>query len=243
MDTVTGKEFAIRYEGPLPGTIEQAWDAITEGTSGWLWPTEYEHREGGEAPYGGTVLVWDPPHRVVGRTDGENGWFNQLENVLDHTPEGGVYLRYVHSGVFTDDWDSQYDGASKHTVFYLHTLGQYIEYFPGRRAAYLGIHDGPATSLTPQGFGVLTAALGISDRTSVGDRITVSIPGLDRIDAEIDYIDDHFVGLRTTDAMYRFFGRNAWGAPVGMGHHLFAPDADAERAERSWRDWIEAVYA
>ena len=59
--------------------------------------------------------------------DGPDGWFNQLEHVLEPLDGGRARLHYVHSGIFADNWDEQYDGASKHTEFYLHTLGQYLQ--------------------------------------------------------------------------------------------------------------------
>ena len=66
------------------------------------------------------------------RVEGENGWFNQLENVIEARDGGTTFVRYVHSGVFTDDWDNQYDGANQHTDFYLHTLSQYLQHFSHR---------------------------------------------------------------------------------------------------------------
>ena len=74
--------------------------------------------------------------------DGPDGWFNQLEHVLEPLDGGRARLHYVHSGIFADNWDEQYDGASKHTEFYLHTLGQYLKYFDGRPVVFTDI-QGP----------------------------------------------------------------------------------------------------
>ncbi|MFD8818693.1 SRPBCC domain-containing protein, partial [Streptomyces sp. NPDC059627] len=63
------------------------------------------------------------------------------------------------------------------------------------------------------------------------------------LDAVVDYRDPYFVGLRTDDALIRFFGRNHWGAPVGISIHDFAPDADAEANETAWQDWLNGVYS
>ena len=44
-------------------------------------------------------------------------------------------------------------------------------------------------------------------------------PGLDPVDAVVDYATPNFIGVRSADGLYRFFGRNAFGMPVGLGHH------------------------
>src|SRR4051812_1466067 len=122
---IMSKEFEIVREFEVDAGPEQVWDAITTGTGGWLWPMEYEPKEGGAAPYGGTVTVWEPPHRMTARVEDVEGipqqTFNQLEHVIEPREGGGSWVRYVHSGIFVEDWDNQYDGAGKHTDFYLHT--------------------------------------------------------------------------------------------------------------------------
>ena len=41
--------------------------------------------------------------------------------------------------------------------------------------------------------------------------------------------------------LHRFFGRNAWGGPVGMSIHHFG-DVDVDAATRAWSDWLNGVY-
>jgi hypothetical protein len=43
--------------------------------------------------------------------------------------------------------------------------------------------------------------------------------------------------------MYRFFGRNAFGAPVGMTVHDFSGHGDSEAAARAWGGYLAKVYA
>ena len=45
--------------------------------------------------------------------------------------------------------------------------------------------------------------------------------------------------MRTGDALYRFFGRDAFGWPVGVGIHLFDEHADAGRTSEAWRVWLD----
>jgi hypothetical protein len=111
------------------------------------------------------------PSHLVSRMDGPDGWFNQLEHVLEPLDGGRAKLHYVHSGIFADNWDEQYDGASKHTEFYLHTLGQYLQYFDGKPVVFTDI-QAPASSQTPDGFVQLKKALGV-DGVSCRDAVDV----------------------------------------------------------------------
>src|SRR5438094_725133 len=147
------KEFEIRREVVLPAEPEAVYAAITTGQANWMFPVP------SPAPQ-----VAEPPGRFAVRIDGEDGWFNALEYVIEARDGGTAVLRYVHSGVFTDDWDNQYDGASKHTDFYLHTLGQYLACFPGRTAAYISI-PGPVASADPKAMDTLERALGLTSRS------------------------------------------------------------------------------
>lgn len=235
------KEFKIVHESEIEGTPQQVFDAATVGMSGWMWPVEIEPKLGGAGPFGSSVTVWEPPHRYSNRVDGEGGFFNELEFDISELPDGKSWLRYVHSGVLFEDWDNQYDGAAKHTAFYQHTLGQYVKHFAGRQAAFADI-QGPAASSAPDAFTAVKSALGIHD-AGAGGHVSVAIAGLGTVEAEVDYLDENFVGLRTGDAMFRFFGRNAFGAVVGMTIHLFAEGADADAAGAAWGAWLNGLYS
>ena len=50
--------------------------------------------------------------------------------------------------------------------------------------------------------------------------------GIEPIDGVVDYATDAFLGVRSADALYRVYGRDAWGWPVGVAHHLFADGVD-----------------
>ncbi|MCL6302304.1 SRPBCC family protein [Streptomyces kronopolitis] len=236
------REFEIRREVVLPASPEDVFAAVTSGTGAWMFPKEKVAAVGGSDAEDDAVTVWEPPHRFEVRVDGEDGWFNALEYVIEARDGGTAVLRYVHSGVMSDeDWDGQYDGARLHTDFYLHTLGQYLRYFTGRPAAFADV-QGPAASRTPDGFGTLLRALGATATTAVGDRLRLELPGTAPLDAVVDYRTEHFLGLRTDGGLYRFFGRNAFGAPVGLTLHLFEGDTDAEKAGRAWQHWLDGLY-
>ncbi|OIJ63134.1 SRPBCC family protein [Streptomyces mangrovisoli] len=240
------KEFEIVREFEVDATPEEVWTAITEGTGGYLWPMQPpEPRVGGAAAFGSTVTAWDPPHHLTIRSE-DVGFPTQSANQLEHTVEprdgGRAWVRYVHSGIFTDDWDNQYDGASRHTDFYLHTLREYLVHFAPRPVAFATV-DGPAASAVPEGLEPAARALGLTAETAVGERVTVRGPHGRPVEAVLDHRDAYFIGLRTDDALVRFFGRGHWGAPLGISVHDFAPDADAKENGAAWQEWLDGAYA
>ncbi|WP_340684677.1 SRPBCC domain-containing protein [Amycolatopsis coloradensis] len=232
------KESEVRFEGFLPTTPADSWAAITTGSGGWLWPIQYEPRDGGAesglTPDGGMVTVWKPSQRFVTYAEDESGWFNTLEYVLE-PKDGGTYLRYEHTTVL-DDWDVEYDACRQHTSFYYHSLSEYLKHFNRRQAKYFKA-NAPEASKAPKAFEAVRAAIGAK---AVGDRVYLDVPGVEGV---VDYLTPAFIGVRTEDALYRFYGRNVWGWPVGIGHHLFAEDADADEAAKAWTAWLNDLYA
>ncbi|MEU1556741.1 SRPBCC domain-containing protein [Streptomyces scabiei] len=243
------KEFEIAREFEVDATPAEVWEAVTAGTGGWLWPMEApEPRVGGKGPFGSDVIAWDPPHRYTNRVEDVEGISEQTLNQLDYTIEPRdegkrAWVRYVHSGIFVDDWDNQYDGAAKHTGFYLHTLRQYLTCFRGRTLTAFATFDGPEAAGTPDALTTVGRALGLADDTPEGARVQVEGPGGQLLDAVLDYRDPYFIGLRTADALIRIFGRNHWGHRVGMSVHDFAPGADAGADENAWQGRLNGVFS
>lgn len=226
------RSFEIVRDTDLPATPERVWEAVTNGTPAWMFPTDQ---------WPDVKTVQEYPTRLVSRMEGPDGWFNQLEHVLEPLEGGRARLHYVHSGIFADNWDEQYDGASRHTAFYLHTLGQYLEHFDGRAVVFTDI-QAPAASLSPDGFERLRRVLGV-ESSQQGSPIDVELDGVGRLSGEVDFSNAHFLGIRTKDALYRFFGRNAWGAPVGMTVHDFSGSGDPDVTAKAWGGFLEQVYA
>jgi hypothetical protein len=236
------REFEITRDVDLPAAPDDVWTAITEGTAAWQFPI-------GDAPTGegGPIKTWNPPHRLTIRMESPDGTFNALDYAIEAREGGTAHLRYVHSGILADEWEDQYDAIGGHTDFYLHTLGQYLEHFNGRQVTYVGQAsngiDGPASAGTPDAMDTLRAALGASG-AGVGDEVHASLGDAGTLDGVIDYSTPEFLGVRTDDGLYRFFGRNFYNGVVGMSAHMFVDGGvDAAASEAALKRWLDSVYA
>jgi hypothetical protein len=63
------------------------------------------------------------------------------------------------------------------------------------------------------------------------------------LDGVVDYATPEFLGVRTADGLYRFFGRNHFAGVVGMSAHLFTDGVDAAEHEAALKAWLDEVYA
>ena len=231
------KEFECKRETILPASPERVWEAVstTEGLSAWQFPSPVP-------ALGDGATVWDPPH-LLGLRMEQGDWFNALEYRIEGRGDGTSVLRYVHSGIFMDDWDDQYDAVQRHTDFYLHTLAQYLEFFDGQPATYIGDVpgglQGPARSAEKDGFDRLKETLGLGGEVGVGAEVVLAPKGLGHVSGVVDYVQPNFLGVRTSNALYRFFGRNAFGQPVGMSIHMFGTVDDPEAVKQEWQQWLD----
>jgi uncharacterized protein YndB with AHSA1/START domain len=241
------RAFEISREIDLPAAPDDVWTAITADTAAWQFPTGMEIAPGASPPQGGPITTWDPPHRLVIRMESPDGTFNALDYAIEAREGGTARLRYVHSGILADGWEDQYDAIDGHTDFYLHTLGQYLEHFNGREAAYVGQPsagiEGPEAAGAPEAMDTLRAALGVSADAGVGDPVRASLGDAGPLDGVIDYATQEFLGVRSDDGLYRFFGRNHFGSVVGMSAHLFGGGVDAASREAALKAWLDSVYA
>jgi hypothetical protein len=213
------KQFEVRWEGDLAGTPAQVWDAFTVHTAGWYWKISYEPHVGGAetglSQAGGRVTTWEPyTHFTTRAESGE--YFNELDYRLTQNPDGTTHLSFTHQGVFDDvDYDRLYDCCRRHTDLYYHSLAEYMRHFAGQDAQYVTVE-------TPGSYTGLMKTLGVPDDVAVGDNITLTAGGIKSVVGVVDYAVRPFLGVRTEDALYRFFGRDEWDMPVGVAMHLYA---------------------
>ena len=238
------REFEVSREVDLPAAPEDVWTAITADTAAWQFPGGVEDPAGGE---GSPVTTWDPPRRLVIRMESPDGTFNALDYAIEARDGGTARLRYVHGGILADGWEDQYDAIGGHTDFYLHTLAEYLEHFNGRPVTYVGQPsagiEGPDAAGAPDAMDTLRAALGVASGAGVGDEVHASLGDAGALDGVIDYSTPEFLGVRTADGLYRFFGRNHFGGVVGMSAHLFSDGVDAAVREAALKAWLDGVYA
>jgi uncharacterized protein YndB with AHSA1/START domain len=222
------RPFEVTREIDLPAAPEDVWTAITADTAAWQFPTGMEVPAGAAPPEGGPFTTWDPPHHLVVRVESPDGSFNALEYAIEARAGGAAHLRYVHSGILAEGWEDQYDAIGAHTDFYLQPSS--------------GI-DGPEAAGTPDAMDTLRAALGVTADAQVGDEVHASLGGAGTLDGVIDHATPEFLGVRTADGLYRFFGRNHFGHVVGMSAHLFSGGVDAAASEAALKAWLDGLYA
>jgi uncharacterized protein YndB with AHSA1/START domain len=241
------RAFEISREVDLPASPDDVWTAVTADTAAWQFPTGMEIPAGATPPPGAPIQTWDPPHRLVIRMESPDGTFNALDYAIEARGDGTAHLRYVHSGILADDWADQYDAIDGHTDFYLHTLGEYLRHFNGQPVTYVGQPSagivGPEEAGTPDAMDTLRAALGIGIGAAVGDSVHADLGGAGGLDGVIDYFTPEFIGIRTSDSLYRFFGRNHYGSVVGMSAHVFRDDVDPAVTEKALKSWLDSIYA
>ena len=235
-------EFDCSREITLPAPPERVWDAIATaaGNAAWLFPNDMD-------PSGAGAKAWDPPTHFATRQE-QGDWFNELDFVIEDRGNATSALSYSHCGVFApEQFETQNEAIQQHTDFYLHTLSEYLHHFDGRPVTYIGDVpggiQGPATSATPDAFERLQRALGLGPGAGEGDHVSLTPDGLGAIEGVIDYLQPNFMGIRTDDALYCFFGRNAFGGPVALSIHSFAPDVDPEKTAHDWQQFLTATFA
>jgi uncharacterized protein YndB with AHSA1/START domain len=242
--------FEITKDLEVGATPEEVWEAIATGPgmdSWFMGQSEVEPREGGRARWsiGGytedsTVTTWDPPKRFVNTgTGGPDGSFHRFDYRIEDRGSGRTAIRYVHSGMLGEDWETEYEGMSEGDPMYLHKLVEYLTHFSGRFAVGIDA-QGPTVADREHAMSVFRRGLALSAEAAEGDQVRLTPEGLEPIEGVVDYVSPSFLGVRSTDALYRFI--YGFDGTVMVGHHLFADDADAEGARRAWQAWLMRLF-
>jgi uncharacterized protein YndB with AHSA1/START domain len=242
-----GGEWEQHDEVEIDATPEQVWEAIATGPgydSWFMGRTEVEPGEGGQVrtDLGGHVMesritAWEPLRRLAYRGDeSPDGRFIAFDFLIEGREQGSTVLRLVTNGFLPgDDWEAEYDAMVKGGAMYFATLVAYLTHFAGRTATPISA-TGPTVPDARQVFDRIPAALGLTAAPAVGDRVHSAPAGLPLIDGVVDFINPDAIGVRTSDALYRFI-RGFFG-PAVVGHHIFADGVDRKETEQAWRAWL-----
>ncbi len=233
--------FDIRKEVVLEATQHQVWQAIAtpEGQAAWS-PDPYASDEG-------LVVHRDPPRRLAVRTpEAPNGAFHAFEYLIEAREGGATELRFAHRGFLGDDWDAEFDYEELTSYgwdLYLHTLGQYLRYFPGCAATYIEA-QAPAAAATSEAWTVLEQGLGLTGPVRLGEPVRLTPEGLPPIEGVVDYVQpgEDFLAVRASDGLYRFHSLARMGMPIAVGHYIYT-DVDRASVENAWKSWLDRLFA
>jgi hypothetical protein len=208
---------------------------------------DIEPREGGKTHWsiGGftaesTVTAWDPPKRFVSTgAEAPDGSMHQFDYRLEERAGGGTSIQYVHSGMLGGDWEAEYEAMSEGDPMYFQKLVEYVTYFSGRFATPVDA-QGPAVDEREDAMSVFRDALGLRKDVAEGDPVRLTPEGFPPIDGVVDCVSRSFIGVRSSDALYRFI--YGFTGTVMVGHHLFAEGIDPQDVEGAWASWLLRVF-
>ncbi|QWF80528.1 SRPBCC family protein [Amycolatopsis sp. CA-230715] len=249
-----GNDFEVTDEITLDATPEQVWAAIATGPgvdSWFMGRTEIEPREGGTNTLDmadamgfvqkSTITAWEPGNRLAFREGGQDGTFSAFEYLLEGRDGGSTVLRFVHSGILSDDWDEEYyDSMKAGDLMYLRQLAAYLKHFPGRHATRNLFLVGPAVSDTERVWSRFADALSVTGEIGRGARVRLNVPGLPATDGVVEFLGlPYFAGVRTRHGIILLV--KGYRNVLVVGYHSFSDDEDECEIETAWRSWLESA--
>lgn len=252
---------SVEVSVEVPGTPEEAWQAIATGPgiSSWFVPTRLEEREGGQivSSFGpgmdatATLSVWDPPHRFVADSPGAGAEAPAIatEWSVETLSRGECRVRVVHSWfASTDDWDGQFEGHTHGWVAFFRILRLYLAHFngwPGAAFQLMGVSAGSKTEAWAallQALALPGAAVG---ETVASGAVPTPLAGVVERAGEADYPELLLRLEQPAPGIAHLF-------PLPMGGHVYlslrfflfgdtAADVVA-RAEPLWQAWMAEKF-
>jgi uncharacterized protein YndB with AHSA1/START domain len=247
-----GYEFTQTDEANVDATVDDVWNAIATGPGidSWFMGTNevadgiVRTVFGGYAPEQ-PITASEPGHRFAyGAPPEPDGRFIAFDFLIEGREGSSTSLRLVTAGFLPgDDWAEEFEAMKKGGALYFATLVEYLNHF-ARRTAMPLTASGPIVKDWPAAWEALGRTLGLPGRPNTGDAVRLTIDGA-TLDGTVYFANEHTVGARTPDALYRFVMgfRPGGGGPMLAMHNLFAPDVDVQREERAWSAWLETALA
>lgn len=221
-----GKDFEIGLQGRVEATPEQVWQAIATGpgiSSWFVGRTEIAGSTvrtsfGDDWIPAGTVTDAEPGHRFSYRSEtADDGRFLANEYLIEGNDRSATVIRAVTSGFLPgDDWADEYEAMQHGTRMFFATLLDYLRHFPGRTATPLTLFSPPVHDW-PSAWQRLHTELGLPTEPRAGDAVASQLI----TDGVVYFTNPHTLGVRTSDALYRFI-RGLHGGMV-LSHALFTP--------------------
>ncbi|HEY7592241.1 MAG TPA: SRPBCC domain-containing protein [Actinophytocola sp.] len=245
-----GREFERTDSAEVEATPEDIWTAIATGPGidSWFMGRNDVDAEAGKVrqSFGGyepehRVTAWEPMHRFAYRTDeAPDGRFVAFDFLIEGREGASTVLRMATNGFLPgDDWAAEYEAMAKGNDLFFATLTTYLRHFAGRTAVPVTAF-GPVSTDWPTTRATLLTALGLPADPKPGDAAHAEPDGIGPIDGEVYHANEHTLGLRGRDALYRFM--KGFHGPIVAGHHLFG-ETDAGAAERAWQSWLNTTFA
>ncbi|QFZ16563.1 SRPBCC family protein [Saccharothrix syringae] len=233
-----GHAFEESAEAELDGvTPEQVWDAIATGPGIDSWfmgrnevePGAAVRQAFGEYRPEHPVTAWEPGRRLAfGGEKAPDGRFVAYEYLIEGRAGGSTVVRMVTSGFLPgDDWEEEFEAMLAGGAMFWHTLVTYLRHYAGRTARPVTAFGPPITDW-PATWTRLGHRLGLYRAPRTGDEVT-----LDGTPGVVYHANSQTAGIRTADAVYRFF--QGMGGTLTAMHHVFTDDG---RDERAWIAWM-----
>ena len=251
-------ERRIEVEVEVPGTPEEAWDAIAtgQGITAWFMPAEVEgrvggsviHRHGEDMASEGRIVGYDAPHRFAYEEEYE-GQTLATEFLVEARSGGTCVVRVVTSGFGDDDaWERAIESFGAGWRQALLSLRLYLTHFAGEPAASI-VAGGMASGDAEQVWSELTSVLGIPASARAGERVEATGRGVPRLAGRVEEHAERMLTL-LLDEPARGIGFVGVGGPgdevfAFVRAQLFGPEAKevAAREQDAWRELLARVPA
>ncbi|MGQ0575511.1 MAG: SRPBCC family protein [Pseudonocardia sp.] len=246
----------VRVQAEVPGTPEQAWQAIATGPgiTAWFAPAEVEERAGGaitthHGPFGdstGTVTVWEPPRRFVYE---ERDWNPDAPDapvwateILVQAREGGTCVVRLASGFFHGgaDWEDELGGTHEGWARGMVNLRLHLTHFPGQPAGVVFV-AGRVPVKRADAAGTLLGGLGLAG-VVVGEQVRAPA-GAPPFAGVVEEVGEGGVLVRTPEGLLELDVWEMLGAMATVRAYLYgAAAATAETQQRRWARWLRATF-
>ena len=233
------KQWEVQWEGELAASPQAVWDAITRHADGYLWQIEYEPRVGGAerglTAGGGTVTAWEPLRHFATRPAPSTSATASTRSTIELEPHGAATLPALHA----PRRDAR--GRLRPPARRLPPAHELL--LPLARP--VRVRTSPAASRsTSASTGRRPPPRAASSRSAARSAsATTWSPATASPDARRARRRSRawwttprapFLGVRSADALYRVYGRDTWGWPAGVAHHLFADGWTRAASRRAW---------